>query len=272
MRGLICAMDKELALVRASFDEGRVRACLSGIGKVNAALAAASLLDSGVDCIVNIGVAGMIPCSDEGLLRQRNDSEGSCALASGALPGSGEGLLRQRNDFEGSSALAVTASPGSGEGRFRQRNAFSGSSALAGRGLRLGDVVLCAETAYHDVWCGEGNLPGQVQGLPARFAAEPALLERAARVLPDAVAGLCITGDRFISDSAEMQALCHEFPDALCVDMEAAAIAQTCFLRGVPFLGIKILSDGGSGAEYDEFWATLSERAFEVVKPLLETL
>ena len=222
MTGLICAMDKELALVRASFDEGRVRACLSGIGKVNAALAAASLLDSGVDCIVNIGVAGLIPCSGEGLLRQRN--------------------------------------------------AFSGSSALAGRGLRLGDVVLCAETAYHDVWCGEGNLPGQVQGLPARFAAEPALLERAARVLPDAVAGLCITGDRFISDPAEMQALGHEFPDALCVDMEAAAIAQTCFLRGVPFLGIKILSDGGSGAEYDEFWATLSERAFEVVKPLLETL
>ena len=29
-------------------------------------------------------------------------------------------------------------------------------------------VVAAASTVYHDVWCGEGNAYGQVQGLPAR--------------------------------------------------------------------------------------------------------
>ena len=205
MTGLLCAMEKELALVRASFGEKRVRCALSGIGKVNAALAAAALADAGADCIVNIGVAGGLDPS-----------------------------------------------------------------------LRCGDVVLCSETGYHDVWCGEPNLPGQVQGLPARFDADADLLRKAASVLPGALTGLCISGDRFITDPAEIRRLRMAFPEALCLDMEAAAIAQACCLRGVPCLSVKIVSDSGEGTDrsgvYEGFWETLAERSFKTIEPLLNLL
>ncbi|MEG0454705.1 MAG: 5'-methylthioadenosine/S-adenosylhomocysteine nucleosidase, partial [Bacteroides sp.] len=35
--------------------------------------------------------------------------------------------------------------------------------------LSVMDVVVGRQVVYHDVWCGEGNAYGQVQGLPASF-------------------------------------------------------------------------------------------------------
>ena len=35
--------------------------------------------------------------------------------------------------------------------------------------LRPKQVVASSEVVYHDVWCGEPNQWGQVQGMPARF-------------------------------------------------------------------------------------------------------
>ena len=36
-------------------------------------------------------------------------------------------------------------------------------------GLKVMDVVAGSQIVYHDVWCGEGNAYGQIQGLPALF-------------------------------------------------------------------------------------------------------
>ena len=35
--------------------------------------------------------------------------------------------------------------------------------------LKVTDVVASDSLAYHDVWCGDGNEYGQVQGLPAVY-------------------------------------------------------------------------------------------------------
>ncbi|MDQ6881106.1 MAG: 5'-methylthioadenosine/adenosylhomocysteine nucleosidase, partial [Pseudomonadota bacterium] len=40
--------------------------------------------------------------------------------------------------------------------------------------------------------------------------------------------GLVVSGDRFVSTTAESQALLRELPQALAVEMEGAAIAQVC--------------------------------------------
>ena len=45
--------------------------------------------------------------------------------------------------------------------------------------LRVMDVVAGEHTVYHDVWCGEGNAYGQVQGMPTMFAAHSVLLSHA---------------------------------------------------------------------------------------------
>ena len=35
--------------------------------------------------------------------------------------------------------------------------------------LKVMDVVASSHIVYHDVWCGEGNTYGQIQGLPTYF-------------------------------------------------------------------------------------------------------
>ena len=61
--GIICAMKAELDLVEASDfgSHNEVRCVLSGLGKVNAAVAATRLVyDYSPDCIINAGVAGSL--------------------------------------------------------------------------------------------------------------------------------------------------------------------------------------------------------------------
>ena len=148
--------------------------------------------------------------------------------------------------------------------------------------LRVMDVVVATEVAYHDVDCGPGNVRGQVQGLPPRFAGDP-LLVAAARRAADGLGaaarvrfGLVCSGDQFISDRASLDAIKSAFPDGLAVEMESGALAQTCFLHGIPFLGFRIVSDtpGAEGhvAQYLDFWGEMADRSFAVARAFLEAL
>lgn len=58
--GIICAMRKELDLLSKEFSaDGSIRCSLSGMGKVNAAVATERLItDFAPDCLLSIGVAG----------------------------------------------------------------------------------------------------------------------------------------------------------------------------------------------------------------------
>ena len=148
--------------------------------------------------------------------------------------------------------------------------------------LRVMDVVVAAEVAYHDVDCGPGNARGQVQGLPPRFAADPRLLAAArtaaARVGGKArvAFGLVCSGDQFISDRVQLDAVKTAFPDGLAVEMESGSLAQTCHLLGLPFLGFRIVSDTpgveGHVAQYEDFWGTMADRSFAVTRAFLEAL
>ena len=145
--------------------------------------------------------------------------------------------------------------------------------------VAVGDTVLGAQTAYHDVWCGEGNLPGQVQGLPQRFDADPALLQKAL-ALPAAQpvhSGLICTGDWFVTTAQEDEKILKTYPEALACDMESAAIAQVCHHYGVPFLSFRMISDvHGSGQDatalYKDFWTKIADDSFAFLKLLIDKL
>lgn len=110
----------------------------------------------------------------------------------------------------------------------------------------------------------------------ARFAADAAignaLAAVAADVLRDPVAlvgqqavdefslrqpsvhrGLLVSGDRFVSTTAESEALQRELPDALAVEMEGAAMAQVCHDYGVPFAAMRTISDRADDAAHGDF-------------------
>ncbi len=147
--------------------------------------------------------------------------------------------------------------------------------------LHVMDVVIGSQTAYHDVWCGEGNELGQVQGLPTRFDADKQLLQcaQAASELGKypTVTGLICTGDQFITNKASLAEIKSHFPDALACEMESAAIAHTCYLQQVPFLSIRVVSDTPGNTDnhqqqWTDFLATMSDQSFHFVKSFLEQL
>ena len=157
------------------------------------------------------------------------------------------------------------------------------STGLAGgidASLKVKDVVLGEQTAYHDVWCGEGNEWGQVQGLPARFDADSRLLEAASKVRVEGITahkGLMCTGDQFITDRATQQSIKQRFPEALACEMESAAIAQTCHLMQVPFLSLRVISDTPGNTDdhqqqWTDFLAEMGEQSFRFLLQYLNNL
>lgn len=140
------------------------------------------------------------------------------------------------------------------------------------------DVVYGERVVYHDVWCGMGNAYGQIQGLPEVFEGDKRLAAVAASIDGETKihGGLICSGDKFITDRSELDAIKKQFPAGLAVDMESAAIAQVCYLYGKPFLSFRIISDTPGAdehwAQYEGFWETLADRSFGVVRTFLESL
>ena len=147
--------------------------------------------------------------------------------------------------------------------------------------LKVTDVVASQRLVYHDVWCGDGNEYGQVQGFPASYEGCSSLLKHALSLNEAGMesrihSGLVCTGDQFITNRTELDTIKQRFPDGLAVDMESAAIAQTCYLYNVPFLSFRIISDTPGvedhASQYADFWGTMAERSFLTIWTFLSTL
>lgn len=148
----------------------------------------------------------------------------------------------------------------------------TGIAGGTGAGASILDVVIGREVAYHDVWCGPGNEPGQVQGLPSRFTGATDRFAIDAST-PGIKHGLIASGDRFVSTPEDLAAVLAVQPDAVAVDMESGAIAQVCHMKGTPFLAIRVISDT-PGAEnhidqYLDFWNIAPERTFAILRSIL---
>ncbi|WP_279166279.1 5'-methylthioadenosine/adenosylhomocysteine nucleosidase [Phocaeicola coprophilus] len=144
--------------------------------------------------------------------------------------------------------------------------------------LNVMDVVVSSRIVYHDVWCGEGNAYGQIQGLPLYFTGNETLYQCAISLDTETAihGGLICSGDKFITDHQELETIKANFPEGLAVDMESASIAQVCHLYEVPFISFRIISDT-PGAEkhleqYKNFWGEMADRSFHVTEAFLKAL
>jgi adenosylhomocysteine nucleosidase len=137
---------------------------------------------------------------------------------------------------------------------------FAGVAGGLGPGVRVGDVVVAESFLQHDLDASpifprhEVPLYGR-----SRFATDAALTQRLAdavrRALPRATLhrGLIVSGDRFVSTTAEARALQAELPDALAVEMEGAAIAQVCHDYGVAYAAVRTISDRADDDAHGDF-------------------
>lgn len=110
------------------------------------------------------------------------------------------------------------------------------------------DIVRGNRVFYHDVWCGEPNLFGQVQGYPQFFEccvnkAISDFIVIALGTYSQIRTGAIATGDHFVTKPSEADRIRAIRLDTLCVDMESAAIAQVCYDKKTPFMAYKMVSD-----------------------------
>ncbi|HHK5989217.1 5'-methylthioadenosine/adenosylhomocysteine nucleosidase [Neisseria sp. P0009.S008] len=157
----------------------------------------------------------------------------------------------------------------------------TGSAGGLGKGLKVGDVVIGETVAHHDVdVTAFGYVWGQVPQLPAAFASDENLIrqaEKAAQVFEGAAVtqGLIVSGDRFVHSSEGVAEIRSHFPEVKAVEMEAAAIAQTCHQLEVPFVIIRAVSDSAdekADISFEEFLKTAAVSSAKMVTEIVKSL
>ena len=84
--------------------------------------------------------------------------------------------------------------------------------------------------------------------------------------------GLIASGDRFVSRADEAAQLRAALPDAMAVEMEAAAVAQVCHDHGIPFAAVRNISDRADDQAHVDFGAYIQEVAGRQAPALLAAL
>lgn len=153
----------------------------------------------------------------------------------------------------------------------------SGVAGGASEKIEIGDVLVADKVAYHDVWCGPGTMYGAADGYSQYFKPAPEIIGRIKDNLsPEVIFGLICSGDKFIHLAEEIDVIKNHFPDVLAVDMESAAIAQTCEMCGIPFLIVRVMSDtpgkGDNISQYENFWEAAPVKTFECVEKIIREL
>lgn len=157
---------------------------------------------------------------------------------------------------------------------------FTGVAGGVAHGLKIGDIVVSSDLLQHDVDVTPLGYPlGQVPGEPISWASD-AQLQRIAIQAAQSLAegqvhvGRIVSGDQFIASPEKVEQLSQQY-QAVCVEMEGAAVAQVASKWGVPFVVIRSLSDTSDDdakISYREFMPIVARRAKAVVRAMLEQL
>ena len=137
----------------------------------------------------------------------------------------------------------------------------TGVGGALSKGLRPLDVVVATKLLQHDMDTSAlGDAKGLISGINKIYfdtdrRASEILLREAEKLSLNARGGVIASGDKFIAERAEKEAIISEFSADVC-EMEGAAIAQVAFVNETPFAVVRAISDSadeGSSMDYMEF-------------------
>lgn len=150
------------------------------------------------------------------------------------------------------------------------------------RNVEMGDLIIGNEIGYHDVDVTAFNYKlGQMAQQPVRFKSDKFLLQtvsKAIQKLPieqKALQGVILSGDSFMSNIERVDKVREDFPNALAVDMESAAIAQTCKQLNIPFVVVRVISDiagEGNSKSYDTFVEEAGNKSAKIIINCIEII
>ena len=148
--------------------------------------------------------------------------------------------------------------------------------------INIGDIVVSTDALQHDMDAVEFGYPkGQIPGMKVfSFVANAALRETAVRVCqkvnPDiqVFEGRVVSGDQFVAGAEKKNEIIKEFA-GYCTEMEGAAIAQTAYLNGIPFVVVRAISDKADNSatmDYPTFERQAAQHCVNLVGEMLREL
>jgi adenosylhomocysteine nucleosidase len=145
----------------------------------------------------------------------------------------------------------------------------------------VGDIVISSEVRYHDVdVTAFGYEIGQLPANPAAYIPHPELVA-AAKVGINSLeniqtlVGLITTGDTFMTKDDDIAKARANFPTMAAVEMEGAAIANTCHQFNTPFVVIRSMSDIAgkeSPSSFEAYLETASVNSSQLVISMIDAL
>ena len=147
--------------------------------------------------------------------------------------------------------------------------------------LDIGDLVISDDAMYHDFDAQNfGYEMGEVPGMGVlTFAADPEMI-RYAEIAAETVnpghsrIGRVASGDLFVAERAAKERIIAN-TQALCTEMEGAAIAHVAFRNKLPFVILRAISDKADDSaemDYPTFEAIAAHRCAEVAKNMAKQL
>ncbi len=147
--------------------------------------------------------------------------------------------------------------------------------------LDIADLLVSTDAVYHDFDCVAFGYPyGKVPGLDVEAFPADRQLAKMAFAAAESVnpghtrQGRVATGDQFVC-SKEQKEKIIALTGAKCTEMEGAAIAQTAYRNGVPFVILRAISDKADDSvsmDYPTFEALAAHRCAEVACRLAQRL
>ena len=162
---------------------------------------------------------------------------------------------------------------------YPQAAVVAGTTGGLAPGIRAGDLVIGEQALYHQADATAfGYQPGQLPGMPAAYAADPALSGRACDLATAAGLrhrrGLVGSADSFVTGTTA-PAVRTAFPQLLAVDMETAAIAQVCWSWRLPWVSVRAVSDlcdPAGAADFEKHSPDAARRSFRLAEKLIATI
>ncbi len=145
--------------------------------------------------------------------------------------------------------------------------------------VKIGDVVIGDKLIQHDFDLRPFDYErGYIPNVGKYIPCDEYLLRLASTIKlnDDIHIGPIASGDIFITESLMGEKINSKF-DALCVEMEGASIAQTCYLSHIPFLVIRSISDSpnkeaNNNLTFDEFLEYSSNAVSEFLLKILDKI
>lgn len=147
--------------------------------------------------------------------------------------------------------------------------------------LDIADLVISDNVVQHDMdTSGIGDPVGLISGLNIINIPCPKELVEKIKKSADTIEGTNVkvgtiaSGDQFICNQDKKEYIVKHF-DALCAEMEGAAIGHVCFLNKVDFCIIRAISDKADGSahmDFPEFVKIAAKKSTQLINTFLKNI